>query len=107
MRLILLLLLFASLLFARLTPLDMVPADYNATRYPKVKILDSKIVSFSRIDGEKFFGISALAYDKETGILYMLSDRSRLFHEGRKFSLFGCKCRVNRVFVYEAVFPGS
>ena len=79
MRLILLLLLFASLLFARLTPLDMVPADYNATRYPKVKILDSKIVSFSRIDGEKFFGISALAYDKETGILYMLSDRSRLF----------------------------
>ncbi len=79
MRLILLLLSLSSLLFARLTPLDMVPTDYNATRYPKVKILDSKIVSFSRIDGEKFFGISALAYDKETGILYMLSDRSRLF----------------------------
>jgi len=79
MRLISILLLLPLLLFGKLIPLDMVPADYNASRYLKVKILDSEIVSFNRIDGEKFFGISALAYDEETGILYMLSDRSRLF----------------------------
>jgi hypothetical protein len=57
----------------------MVPLEYNSSMFPKVHILDSKIVSFDKIDGEKFFGISALVYDPDTKILYMLSDRSRLF----------------------------
>ncbi|RUM66565.1 MAG: hypothetical protein DSZ05_04110 [Sulfurospirillum sp.] len=89
MRLIVLFLSLCTLLFAKLIPIDIQPADYNTSRYPKVEILDSKIVSFGRIGGEKFFGISALAYDPETGILYMLSDRSRLF--GFKLRLKGEK----------------
>ncbi len=72
-------LLFPLLLLAELLPVDMVPADYNSSRFPKVKILDSKIVMFDTIGGEKFFGISALAYDPDTKNLFMLSDRSRLF----------------------------
>lgn len=45
----------------------------------KVKILDSRILDFGRIDGERFYGISGLAYDQNRDVLYMLSDRGRLF----------------------------
>jgi hypothetical protein len=47
--------------------------------FKKIKFLDAKVLRYSKIDGEKFFGISALEYDKKSNILYMLSDRSRLF----------------------------
>lgn len=60
-------------------PLAMAPADINSSGSGKIAILDTKILSFDTIDGEKFFGISALAYDSDTHILYMLSDRSRLY----------------------------
>lgn len=72
-------LLLPLMLAAQMTPLQFAPADDNISRHPKVKIDDAKILSFGRIDGQKFFGISALAYDRDTKRLYMLSDRSRLF----------------------------
>ncbi len=57
----------------------MAPANFPASRFPHVKIIQSSILSFGTIGGEKFFGISALAYDARQHRLYMLSDRSRLF----------------------------
>ncbi len=65
--------------WAQISPLSMVPANFPASRFPHVQIVQSLVLSFDKIDGEKFFGISALAYDPQTRILYMLSDRSRLF----------------------------
>lgn len=51
--------------------------------FKKIKFLDSKVLNFSNIGGENFFGISGLSYDKNTKTLFMLNDRSRLF----KFNL--------------------
>ncbi len=68
------------LLWGELYDIAVIPVDQNSSqRFTQVQVSDAKVVSFDRIDGEKFFGISALAYDHETKILYMLSDRSRLF----------------------------
>jgi hypothetical protein len=47
--------------------------------FKKVRFLDAKVLRYSKIGDERFFGISALEYDKKRDILYMLSDRSRLF----------------------------
>jgi len=47
--------------------------------FKHIKFLDAKVLHFNKISGEKFFGISALEYDKKTHTLYMLNDRSRLF----------------------------
>jgi hypothetical protein len=47
--------------------------------FKKIKFLDAKVLRYSKIGSEKFFGISALEYDKKSDVLYMLSDRSRLF----------------------------
>ena len=47
--------------------------------FKKIKFLDAKVLNYSKIGSEKFFGISALEYDKKSNILYMLNDRSRLF----------------------------
>jgi hypothetical protein len=66
-------------LFSEMIPLQMAPADRNLSRLGKIAICDTQILSLDTIDGEKFFGISALAYDRDTHTLYMLSDRSRLF----------------------------
>ena len=66
-------------LAAGMSPIQMPPASYRSDSFPGFHLEDCKILSFDRIGGEKFFGISALAYDADTGILYMLSDRSRLF----------------------------
>ena len=75
----LLVLLLPLGIYAEIIPFDMAPSGYQAAKFPKVKILDSVILSFDRIDGQKFFGISALSYNQESHLLYMLSDRSRLF----------------------------
>jgi len=48
-------------------------------KFMGIKILDSKIVHISRIDGEKFYGISGIAYDENRDILYAINDRGRLF----------------------------
>jgi len=47
--------------------------------FKHIKFLDAKVLHYYKIGDEKFFGISALEYDKKTKILYMLNDRSRLF----------------------------
>ncbi len=65
--------------WAGLAPIQIAPADDNLSKHPHFRLLDSVIVSFDRIDGQKFYGISALAYDAGTRTLYMLNDRSRLF----------------------------
>jgi len=65
-------------LSAGLIHFDISPQKKNSDKV-KIDILDSVILDFDRIDSQKFFGISALAYDKQSSILYMLSDRSRLF----------------------------
>ncbi len=71
--------ILASLpLFAQLMHLDISPKKVDIDKV-RINILDSVILDFDRIDSQKFFGISALAYDKNSSILYMLSDRSRLF----------------------------
>jgi hypothetical protein len=44
-----------------------------------IKVLDSVLVDFYKIDWEKFYGISGLAYDAKSDILYALNDRGRLF----------------------------
>ncbi len=71
--------ILASLpLFAQLMHLDISPKKVDIDKV-RIDILDSVILDYDRIDSQKFFGISALAYDKNSSILYMLSDRSRLF----------------------------
>ncbi len=55
------------------------PLDFIDKRFMDIKILDSKIVEIDKIDGEKFYGISAISYDKNRDILYAISDRGRLF----------------------------
>ncbi len=48
-------------------------------KFMGVKILDSKVIDIKKVSGEDFYGISALSYDQGSDILYMLSDRGRLF----------------------------
>ena len=48
-------------------------------KFKKVQFLDAKVLKFDRIGKERFYGISALDYDRQTKTLYMLNDRSRLF----------------------------
>ncbi len=55
------------------------PDDLINKRFMDIKILDSKIVNIDKIDGEKFYGISAISYDTNRDILYAISDRGRLF----------------------------
>ena len=68
--------------WAQISPISQIsiaPANFPASRFPHVKVVQSMTLSYDKIDGEKFFGISALAYDPQTHTLFMLSDRSRLF----------------------------
>jgi len=55
------------------------PNSVKDGKFMSIQILDSKIVDISRVDGEKFYGISGLAYDENRDILYALNDRGRLF----------------------------
>ncbi len=48
-------------------------------KFKNIEFLDTKVLSFEKVGNEKFFGISALEYDKKRKLLYMLSDRARLF----------------------------
>ncbi len=68
-----------GVLFAKMESITIFPKDYNQTVTSKVTFLDVKDLSFGHIGWQQFYGISALAYDKDTDMLYMLSDRSRLF----------------------------
>ena len=55
------------------------PDSVKNGNFMGIKILDSRIIDISRIDGEKFYGISAIAYDENRDILYALNDRGRLY----------------------------
>jgi len=59
--------------------LNLFSFEITKKSFKHVKFLDSKVLDFSKINGERFFGISALEYDKKKKLLYMLSDRARLF----------------------------
>jgi len=47
--------------------------------YMGIHIIDQKKLSFNKIEGVPFGGISDLTYVPDTGTLYMVSDRGRLF----------------------------
>ena len=47
--------------------------------YMGIKILDSKVLESSRVEGLKFCEISDIAYDEGSDILYALSDKGRIF----------------------------
>ncbi len=79
MKIILFFILSFGYLSAEIQKLDIMPQGTNKTKMTKIDILDAQILSFNRIEGEKFFGISGLAYDEDTSTLYMISDRARLF----------------------------
>ncbi len=74
MRVIMIFIFLPILLFAQIKNWNLTNRNFN-----KVEILDSKVLYFDKINKERFFGISALEYDKKRKILYMLNDRSRLF----------------------------
>ena len=73
--------LFFSLslsLYAQMKDIDIFPSSFKASDVPGLKILDAKEVFFHNMNGIKFTGISALAYDKKRG-LFALSDKGNLF----------------------------
>ncbi len=57
----------------------MIPVDNQDGDFMGIKILDSRLIENVVVDSERLFGISGLAYDSSDDILYMLSDRNRLF----------------------------
>ncbi len=58
---------------------QIAPDSVKNGNFMGIKILDSRIINISRIDGEKFYGISGIAYDENRDILYALNDRGRLY----------------------------
>jgi hypothetical protein len=70
---------FFALFSWALEKYKITPDSVHNGNFMGIKILDSRTIDISRIDGEKFYGISGLAYDKNSKVLYMLNDRSRLF----------------------------
>ncbi len=56
------------------------PDSITDGKFMGIKILDSRLVDISRVDGEKFYGISGISYDEKHDVLYALNDRGRLFH---------------------------
>jgi hypothetical protein len=76
---VLFLLLAAAVYGFALEKHSIAPKSVVDGKFMGIKILDSKIVNISRIDGEKFYGISGIAYDENRDILYAVNDRGRLF----------------------------
>ncbi len=58
---------------------NFTPSNIKDGKFMKVRILDSKIIEISKIEKEKFHGISGLSYDENRDIFYLLNDRGRLF----------------------------
>jgi len=82
-------------LFILISSLSLLEAgifSVNITPYLKekyfmgIKILDQKQLSFSKIQGVKFFGLSDVTYNAKTDTLYLLGDRGTLFSFRAKFS---------------------
>ncbi len=59
---------------------QIAPNSIHDGKFMDIKILDSRIIDISRIDGEKFYGISGIAYDENRDVLYAINDRGRLFN---------------------------
>ena len=51
------------------------PDSITDGKFMGIKILDSRLVDISRVDGEKFYGISGISYDEKHDVLYALNDR--------------------------------
>ena len=85
MRTLLFFMLCLGLLQAGISSVNIAPA-LKDNRFMRIKILDQKQLSFSRIDGLKFSEISDVAYRQKSKILYLLSDEGRLFSFKAAFS---------------------
>ncbi len=60
-------------------PFRMLPIDNKDGNFMGIKILDSRLLENIEVDSQRLFGVSGLAYDKDTDILYALNDKSTLF----------------------------
>jgi len=69
------------LLFMGLKAFELLPIDSNST----IKVIKQESLVYT-VDGNKLSEISDLVYDKNSSILYMLSDRGILFTFKAKFS---------------------
>ena len=74
----LVLILLTIAINAEMYNIDIMPGD-SPQSSKGIKILDQKQLVFQTINGVKFSEISDLAYHKETGKLYMVSDEGKLF----------------------------
>lgn len=59
---------------------QIAPNELINKKFMDIRILDSKIIDISQIDGESFYGISDIAYDTNRDVLYALNDQGRLFN---------------------------
>lgn len=73
-------------LFIELNAFELLPTDSNKT----IKVIKEQSLSYT-IDGNKLSEISDLVYDKNSSILYMLSDRGILFTFKANFDNRGFK----------------
>ena len=75
----LILIAFLAVFSQALEKHQIAPDSVCNGKFMGIKILDSRIIDISRIDGEKFYGISGIAYDENRDVLYALNDRGRLY----------------------------
>jgi len=85
MRLLISLFLFCSFLEAGVSSVDITPPHQN-NDYMGIRILDQKRLSFDKIQGNRFVELSDLAYHAKTKILYIVSDKGKLFAFNAQFS---------------------
>jgi hypothetical protein len=70
---------------ARAVPCDIRP-NTQTPLGPCVRLIDQKELQYDRIDGVAFREISDAAYDPSRQLLYLLSDKGRLFRLHARFS---------------------
>ncbi len=61
------------------TKYDIRPKGFTAKSYKNLILHDSILLKDQKIDGLKFCEISDMAYDADSGFLYMLSDKAKIF----------------------------
>ena len=77
--------LFSFFLHAGIYDVDMKP-PLQKNAYMGIRILAQKQLSFDKIQGVKFTGLSDLTYDDKTETLYLISDKGALFAFNAHFS---------------------
>lgn len=65
--------------------INILPSGVSSP-YMGIRILDQKQLSYARIEGVKFAELSDIAYDQNTQLLYLLSDKGALFSFEAHFS---------------------